>query len=621
MILLGTAGIGKTSLKRSLMKLPFDPKTNSTIVSDISYVQPVNYKWHAVDPEEEWKEVTPDDELNEMAQLLAMVYHSSSTPRSLLSKVAAVSLYPIPAIVAMIKAVSLNEEQIQNIEEETVESIFLKAFERTTEMSKDDLMEMKPQPLLHIWDCGGQPVFLEILPAFLTARTMFFLMFNALKSFDEKWDSVISTQGVQEFDDKVNETTLELLLSWMANIHSHLIAYDDGAIPDYPRIYCIGTHGDQLNEQKKTEVKDELESHYRDKIFAPLIEDTLIVDNTTSGKGKFEDPNFAKLRRAICNFTSEKLIVETPVSWVLFRKVIQQYRKNVIDLEEAHAIGVACKIPSEDVPKVLLFYHDVGVLLFYPHIDGLQNAVIINPKWFVDVLGRVFILKEIDTGARTRHWRELLREKGILVQPFYHDESVWRGCEGLDPNSIMELLINFRLAAEVHTKEYDQAVKHYFLPAVLKSFHGDPNEVPSGYLKHAVPLHIVFPTTKLTPPGFFTRLATAMASHPSCELFFDDGIFRNRVTFLYGMSQIDRVTLTDLHYAMQMNVLRYAPDSHSSQSFNIICQELVTVLEDCVTQVKETLNTSARVLDRGKFTVQTTEVRFVCGSEDCGQLR
>ena len=616
MILLGTAGVGKTSLKRSLMELPFDPKTNSTVVSDINYIQT-----GFIDQEEKWKEVTPDDELNEMAQLLAMIHHSSSIPKSTPSKVAAVSLYPISAIAAMIKAVTLNEEQIRDIEKERVESIFLKAMERATEMSKDDITKMKPQPLLQIWDCGGQPVFLEILPAFLTSRTMFFLMFDALKAIDEKWHSMIYTQGVQEDDEEVNETTLELLLSWMANVHSHLITYKDGAIPDYPRMYCIGTHGDKLDEVKKTEVKKELESHYQNEAFAPLIEDTLIVDNTTSGKGKFEDPNFAKLRRAICNFTSEKLIVETPVSWVLFRKVIQQYRKNVIDLEEAHAIGVACKIPSEDVPKVLLFYHDVGVLLFYPHIDGLQNAVIINPKWFVDVLGRVFTLKEIDTGARTRHWRELLREKGVLVQPFYHDESVWRGCEGLDPNSIMELLINFRLAAEVHTKEYDQAVKHYFLPAVLKSFHGDPNEIPSGDLKHAVPLHIVFPTTKVTPPGFFTRLATAMASHPSCELFFKDGIYRNRVTFLYGVSQIDRVTLTDLNYAMQVNVLRCAPDSHSPQSFNAICEDLVIIVEDCVTQVKQTLNTSARVLDQGKFTVQTTEVRFVCGSEDCGQLR
>ena len=80
----------------------------------------------------------------------------------------------------------------------------------------------------------------------------------------------------------------------MANIHSRLITYKDGVIPNYPHMYCIGRHRNQLDEQKKVEV-NELETHYQEKTFAPLIEDTLIVNNTTSGKGKFEDPNFAKL--------------------------------------------------------------------------------------------------------------------------------------------------------------------------------------------------------------------------------------------------------------------------------------------------------------------------------------
>ena len=157
------------------MKLPFDPETNSTIISDISYVQPM-----FIDQEKKWKEMTPDDELNEMVQVLTVVQYS----RSLLHRVVSMNLYSISAISAMIKAraVSLNEEQIQNIETETVESIFSKAMKCVIEISKDDVMES------------------------------------------------VFQKGVQTFDDKVNETTLELLLSWMANIHSDLMIYEDGAI-------------------------------------------------------------------------------------------------------------------------------------------------------------------------------------------------------------------------------------------------------------------------------------------------------------------------------------------------------------------------------------------------------
>ena len=606
---LGTAHVGKSSLKRSLMKKPFDKKILSTIVCKVSTLQPSFEYQTTYLGDDTWIEVTDDDELNELAQLLLQERKDSTL--SIHTEATSSPNFIDP----LIDDVLVSEKQVEDIPKKKVNSTLKRALQNPNK-------DKKRQPFFHLWDCGGQPVFLEILPAFLTPRTMFLLMFNASKPLNSKWHSVINSEGEEEVVEEVNETTLEMLLSWMANIHSHLMTYDDGAIPEYPRMYCIGTHGDQLNKQKKTEVKDELESHYQDKIFAPLIEDTLLVDNTTSGKGEFEDPNFAKLRRAMYSFTSENLIVETPVSWVLFRIVIQQYDKNVhvIDLKEAHSIGKACKIPFDDVPKVLLFYHDLGVLLFYPYIEELKEKVIVSPQWFVDILGRIFTLKERDTSTRTQKLRDLLYNKGILVQPYYHEKIVWKGCEGLNPNSIMELLLHFHLAAEVRTEEWDQAVKHYFVPAVLKSFHEDPDKFPSCCRKHAVPLHIIFPTTKLTPPGFFTRLATTMASCPSCKLFFKDGIYRNRVTFLYGISKIDHVVLTDLHYAIQVNVLRYAPDSCCHQSFNAICQELLTVLEECVTDVRVHLIPRRNFGNKiSPFHTPDHVFKFVCGK--CYQPR
>ena len=110
------------------------------------------------------------------------------------------------------------------------------------------------------------------------------------------------------------------MLNWMANIHGHLICRDkEGSLCEGS--LCIGTHGDVLKtDEKKKAVVDELESNYKDKAFMELVEETLIINNTTSGKGKHEDPNLIKLCRAICQFTYEKLIVKTPVSWVLFAK-------------------------------------------------------------------------------------------------------------------------------------------------------------------------------------------------------------------------------------------------------------------------------------------------------------
>ena len=241
-------------------------------------------------------------------------------------------------------------------------------------------------PFLHVWDCGGQPVFLETLPAFLTSRTMFLLLFDASKDFSSRWQSVAYQDGQEITGEMQNESTLDLLQQWMANIHTNLTTE---GIANYPRIMAIGTHGDSLTPDQWEAKKEEFIQHCKDKAYFNLIDDVLIVDNTSAKKPgeEGEDPQFAVVRSRISEFTTKKLAVKVPVSWVLFRKVIQSVGKNVVSLEDAHAIGVACKIPREDVIKALLFYHELGVILFYPHIKELQDSVIINPQWFVKVLG------------------------------------------------------------------------------------------------------------------------------------------------------------------------------------------------------------------------------------------
>ena len=68
LMLLGSAGTGKTCLKRSLMEQPFDPHTTSTIVSDVSTVRPFGHEWQTMSGKK-WREVTPEDEIEELAYL------------------------------------------------------------------------------------------------------------------------------------------------------------------------------------------------------------------------------------------------------------------------------------------------------------------------------------------------------------------------------------------------------------------------------------------------------------------------------------------------------------------------------------------------------------------------
>ena len=68
LMLLGSAGTGKTSLKRSLMEESFKRRTASTIVSDVSSVRPFGHEWQTMRGNK-WREATEKDEIEELAHL------------------------------------------------------------------------------------------------------------------------------------------------------------------------------------------------------------------------------------------------------------------------------------------------------------------------------------------------------------------------------------------------------------------------------------------------------------------------------------------------------------------------------------------------------------------------
>ena len=573
-LFLGTAGVGKSSFKKSLMKLPWDRNTNSTIISDVSCVRPFAKKMYAPSKSEQWKEVTHEDEIEAMAHLFNIL-NKDTTRRSILVE------SPTDATTAPI---NINARlKLDSILSEVSDFSLAPQFSPVDE---------QPHLLMHFWDCGGQPAFLEILPVFLTSRTIFLLHFDASIDLNEKWQSVHHIDGARYDGEVVGVSTLSYMLSWMANVHGHLMKYgEDGSVPEYPRMFCIGTHGDLLSEKKKKQVISELVSHYRGKDYAKLISDTLIIDNTSSGKGELEDPNINNMRSAIIDITKNKLIVKTPIGWVLFRKVLEALNENVVSLSLANDVGAVCKIPSKDVPQALSFYHDLGAVLYYPQLSGLKDKVIVNPKFFVDALGKIFTFEGSTAfDSYAKEW-QTFSQYGILIQSLYI--AVWKECGDLKPEDFIEVLLHFRLAAEVQIKICPSRYKKYFIPAILKLCQDDTAVAPHSK-EMASPLHITFDTC-FVPPGFFTRFVAVLASHTTTvTLYLEEGVYRNRVTFHYQdikNRSVEYLIVTDQHDVIRVDIHR-ATSRSNPVPLSSVCQDILVLLEESAKEVEEVLRNS-----------------------------
>uniref|UniRef100_A0A1X7SQF7 Uncharacterized protein n=1 Tax=Amphimedon queenslandica TaxID=400682 RepID=A0A1X7SQF7_AMPQE len=180
------------------MKLPWDPKANSTIISDVSCVRPFAKGLLS----EQWEAVTHRAEIEAMAHLFSAVSKDKKY-RSILN--------PADDVITAPTKYSTRRK---------LDSVL-------GEISKIQVVQqshpLEPHFLLHFWDCGGQPAFLEILPVFLTSRTTFLLHFDASKNLNSKWKSVHHIDGAQFDGEEVNVSTLSYMLNWMACVHSHLM--------------------------------------------------------------------------------------------------------------------------------------------------------------------------------------------------------------------------------------------------------------------------------------------------------------------------------------------------------------------------------------------------------------
>ena len=577
-MLIGPGGVGKSSLLNGLMNLPLPHEAYSTQLADTYTLKrkgrPSETFWAKQVEGGYWVKVNDKDEIDELVYLVETVKEKKQS--QLCQETGATGS----------SGRKFAHSDVQPIINELAANL----------KSTSNTFVSGTEVYMRVWDCGGQPVFLDILPAFLTARTLFLLMFDARHDLRKPCRHL--THNKRKAKEEQEEiTTLELLTQWMATIHATLLKRDPSDSSSnqeqrFPQILPVGTHGDHaLN---KDTIFEPLSSVCADKAFMHLVQDGLIVDNTTAGKGSQEDPSFKVIRDAADNFASTNVATRTPVRWVLFRKVFERYAKGkpVVPLDKVKELGRECDIPEEAMDSVLEFYHDLAVFFHYKEVPSLREVVIADPQWLVRQMAKILALEGFEIVKNMNLWK-LLREDGILLQPLY--EKVLGTENELSPQEIIDLLEHFLIIAEIHTtgKHTVRNAREYFTPSLLpccpskKSSYSATTKIQS-----AAPLHLIF-STKYLPPGFFTRLAAVLSKHPKCQVDFTTNckIYRNEVKYLFGAAgqQVDKLVVTEKKFSICVQVQRVSTRSFKYPTFISVCSELFQILQDSFREVKKWL--------------------------------
>ena len=583
------------------MNEPLPDRANSTV---LAHTRPVKYSWvkSGGHSGRYMAEVSEEDEISENLQLFhkyrtSLKRHSSE---SVSDERHSCDLHVVSKKRRRSNSVSDESDSVSGESVRRVVHSEVTALENTImpRLMLSDNMTEDDEVLLCLWDCGGQPVFLDLLPAFLSSRTVFLLMFDASKSLDEAFQVIVNIESQHRKEEVLEISILSLIQKWMASIHARFGMIDQsGQLPAYPRIIIVGTHADQIAPGQPLQARKEVVEQVFSKIsaavdkneYADMILGTLMVDNTLAGQSDQTGSGFEELHQLITTFVEEKLTTETPISWIHFRKVLQLYtrkKKPVISLEEVYSIAEDCHMPRGDVPSALRFYHELGVFLFYADIESLKSVVFLEPQWLVDRFGE--LLARWKEKPKHRNMWITFTQHGILVEPLY--EAVLSNVQqfGLTPSSLVDMLEHFLLAAPIVTNGVHPKsgrVKEYFVPLMLQhqlSQSTLSSSQPSSAVKSAAPIHLTF-LSGYVPPGYFVRLATSLASKKEVKVLFHSGIYRNQITMDIG---VDRLIITEHNDTIEIHFSRHTP---FKEVFRDSCQGVLKILHECFAEVYQWL--------------------------------
>ena len=600
LMFLGAGGSGKSSLLDGLMNIPLQ-QAESTALAD---TRTVSYKWIATDSTEEaWKPRTDDDETRNLAAKAHQFRKSTLLDVSKDSSIIAERTFCLPSNTvsylqsdehkadpnAVSKLLEFKkehyEELIKHIKQEKLFSQYRNRVKPTSEV------------VMHIWDCGGQPVFLDIISAFLTSRTMFLLLFDGsvdLSSmYQEKWHH----KGIAIPGREQNITQLQLMKQWLQLIHSSLLTKvineseeastnqataSPNVLPKCPRAMLIGTRRDKITSEKAKTVVDELNTACGGAAFGDIVVDKLIVDNTKAGKGKDgEYPKYKRIRNNIHKF-AESLIVPTPLAWLAFRQILQKadLKHPILSYSEVCIIAKECGIREEVVPSVLHFYHQLGSLLHYANIPSLANTIIVEPQWLINQL-RKLLMPEwyLQRPQHLKHLWKMLEEMGILTEEMYQE--IWNDC-GLvgGGQALMDLLEHFDLAKriDVYPREmgFYKGIK-YFVPCMVKVRPKGFNiqEGTSKPFRQTATLYVSF-NTGYTPPGFFIRLIARITNHKGYTPLLNRQVYRDSITF--KCNELDRLIISESLQTLNLNYFRVVKRKENHILFADSCCSLFNEL-------------------------------------------
>ena len=411
------------------------------------------------------------------------------------------------------------------------------------------------QPLqahwMHFIDSGGQPQFLEILPAFIRNISLLLLLVKLSEELSDTPTVEYFSPDGKSYQLGVFPLSNEQLLLQAAQLslfHQSQISLPHNIIEkkqSQPNMTVVGTFADQESKCKETRseknnrLKQLLQPFQKQLIPRSKSEIIFPVNAKSAGQGKNEDPVASELRRMIQKL-APRLRMRFPLLWYFLEMELRRLGFKIVTKSECWEIAKKLGFESKEaLEAALLYLHEANLFLYYP--DVLSNIVFVDPQ---AVLTNITQLYEHHIKLEDAPESEVVGEDDLR----YRGQALFTASAliSLDtdyskaafPNEDLIVLLQNRLiVSEMPFFINDEMA--YFMPSLLPAL--KEGDIIRPKVTAASPLIISF-QEGWAPTGLFCALVVSLLSRKSqlpwkiCELVSGNmsKLYKNYLEFSIG---------------------------------------------------------------------------------------
>ncbi len=479
---------------------------------------------------------------------------------------------------------------------------------------KDVKHLFKGTAYLKIQDTGGQPEFMDMLPALTIGPALYLLFCKLIDDLKSHYTvSYLSPSGKSTTPKKSIYTMEEVLLTALSSISCYSSTQGETMASSDAKeaftscksslAYIVGTHKDKVSEEQIDEFDKKLQQSIRSTDFfvKGLVkfssENRMVLPIDNMNGGKSEIKKVQKFLEEAMKQHFKKLRI--PAAWFVLSLCLREKEKRTATLQSVLQLAGELGMPEQETKLALWFlHHYAGVLMYFPKLKELKDTVICDTQVVYDSATNL-IINTFKFGQVDQAVLEWFRETGQFSL-----EDIKRSTENVSGDYIplpklVKLLEHLNIIAPIVQSNptpsrttfspISPQDKSYFMPCVLQNVpHQELDEwwaVASNPL--IAPLFIRY-KCGFIPIGVFPAMIANLAGQESLLHINYDGIKKNRVEFQFG-TEYDTVTLIShpKYYAVHLS-----QESYAEIPIHEVCSRVRELIESTLKTVTSCMNYS-----------------------------